>query len=69
MNSLISIALLVAGVVLLIFGFSSAHSAANHASNFFTGSPTDKTLWLLIGGTVLAAVGLIGTVRGSRSNV
>jgi glycerol dehydrogenase-like iron-containing ADH family enzyme len=68
MNSIIAIALLIAGVVLLIFGFSSAHSAANHASNFFTGSPTDKTLWLMIGGTVCAAIGLVGVVRGSKSN-
>jgi protease-4 len=32
-----------------------------------TGSPTDKTMWLLIGGIVAAAVGLSGLARGGKS--
>jgi hypothetical protein len=35
-------------------------------SRFFTGSPTDKAMWMLIGGTVAAATGLAGTLRASK---
>jgi len=32
----------------------------------FTGSPTDKTVWLLVGGAVAAVIGLVGVLRGSK---
>jgi len=66
MNKAISIALLVAGVVLIVFGINSNNSVSSGASRFFTGSPTDKTLWLLIGGIVAAIVGFVGLARGSK---
>ncbi|MBC8011721.1 MAG: DUF3185 family protein, partial [Burkholderiales bacterium] len=37
-------------------------------SRLFTGAPTDKTIWLLIGGIVLAALGLGGLLRGDKSS-
>jgi hypothetical protein len=36
-------------------------------SRFFTGSPTDKTVWLLIGGGVAVIIGLFGFFRGPKS--
>jgi hypothetical protein len=66
MNKGISIALLVVGVVLLVFGISSADSLGSQMSEFFTGSPNDKTIWLLIGGVVASIVGLFGILRGPR---
>lgn len=60
MNKSISVALLVAGVVLLVFGFNAYHSASSDVARFFTGAPTDKALWLLISGLVASIVGLIG---------
>ncbi|MBC7369711.1 MAG: DUF3185 family protein [Undibacterium sp.] len=68
MNRPISLALLIGGIVLIIYGISASESFGSDISRFFTGSPTDKTIWLLIGGIVAAAVGASGMVRGSKSN-
>ncbi|MBU1087307.1 MAG: DUF3185 family protein [Candidatus Omnitrophica bacterium] len=63
MNKSMSAALLVAGVILLFFGFSAYHSASSDVSRFFTGAPTDKALWLLIGGVFAGIAGFLGLVR------
>ncbi len=71
MNQLLSIALLVGGIVLIIFGINAADSLSSDVSRFFTGSPTDKAIWMLIIGVILVVAGLGGTVvsRGrSRHN-
>ena len=66
MNKIISLALLVGGVVLIVIGISATNSFSSDVSRFFTGSPTDKAIWMLIGGTVAAVIGLFGTLRSSR---
>ena len=68
MNRIIAIALLVGGVVLIIFGVSAMNSFSSDVSRFFTGSPTDKAVWMLIGGVAAAAVGLTMTLRGSKQD-
>ena len=68
MNKSISLALLIGGIVLLIYGISAADSIGSDFSRFFTGSPTDKTMWLLIGGAIASAVGLSGLFFGSKSH-
>lgn len=67
MNRLAYILLLVLGIVLITYGLSALDSVSSSFSRFFTGSPTDKTMWLLIGGIVAVVVGLFGTVRGVKS--
>jgi hypothetical protein len=67
MNKLLSIALLLGGAILIIYGVNASDSFSSSFSRFFTGSPTDKTMWLLIGGVVAAIVGLAGVLRGSKS--
>ena len=66
MNRAVSIVLLVAGVVMLVFGFQASNSFSSEVSRAFTGSPTDKTMWLLIGGAAAAVVGLVGLFRGAK---
>jgi len=66
MNKIVSLALLVGGVVLIVLGINATKSFNSDVSRFFTGSPTDKAVWLLIGGVVAAVVGLVGTLRGSK---
>lgn len=66
MNRTVSLAVLVIGVVLVIYGLSALDSIGSSFSRLFTGAPTDKTMWLLIGGIVCSAVGLAGVVRGSK---
>jgi hypothetical protein len=67
MNKPISLVLLVGGIILIIYGLSASDSLGSSFSRFFTGSPTDKTIWLLIGGIVAAALGSGGLMRGSKS--
>ena len=67
MNKVISLALLVTGVVLLALGFIASDSLSSDFSRLFTGEPTDKTIWLLIGGGLLTVIGLAGVARGGKS--
>ncbi len=63
MNKNMSVILLVIGVILLILGFNAYHSASSDVSRFFTGAPTDRALWLLIGGAVAGMAGFLGLAR------
>jgi hypothetical protein len=67
MNRFVSLALLVGGVVLIVTGINATNSFSSDVSRFFTGSPTDKAVWMLIGGIVAALLGLTGTLRGSKT--
>ena len=60
MNKLISLALIVGGVILVVFGITAMDSFSSDISRFFTGSPTDKSVWLLIGGSVAVLAGISG---------
>jgi hypothetical protein len=68
MHKAIFLALLVGGVALVIFGISASQSLGSDISRFFTGSPTDKAIWMLVGGAVLFIVGLLGLLRGSKAS-
>lgn len=67
MNKTISLALLVGGIILFIYGLNASDSTASGVSRFFTGNPTDKSMWLLIGGAVAAIVGATGLLRGAKT--
>jgi Protein of unknown function (DUF3185). len=66
MNKALSVAFLVGGILLLIFGFSASDSFSSDVSRFFTGSPTDKAVWMMVGGAILSVLGLVGTLRTAR---
>lgn len=66
MNKAVSLALLVIGIILIVAGVAASDSAASGISRFFTGNPTDKTMWLMIGGITAAIVGSAGLVRGAK---
>ena len=66
MNKPLSLALLAGGILLIIFGVNASNSFGSDISRFFTGSPTDKAIWMLVGGAVAAVVGLVGLMRGSK---
>jgi hypothetical protein len=68
MNKIVSLALLVGGIVLIIIGINAMNSFSSDVSKFFTGSPTDKAVWMLIGGVFAASLGLGGTLRSSKGN-
>jgi len=60
----------VLGVVLVVMGLDAEDSVSSRISKLFTGSPTDKTIWLLVGGVLATAVGIgmafTGRSRGER---
>ena len=62
-NKLIGLILLVGGIVLVIYGISASDSFTSDVSRFFTGSPTDKAIWMTIGGIAAIIVGLFGLLR------
>jgi uncharacterized membrane protein YidH (DUF202 family) len=66
MNKIIGLALLAVGIVLIIYGINASNSVSSDLSRTFTGSPTNKTLWLLLGGVAAAIVGAALTFTGSR---
>ncbi len=49
MNKGISVALLIIGVLLIVWGVSAFDSASSDVSQALTGSPTNKAIWLLVG--------------------
>jgi hypothetical protein len=54
----IGIALLVGGVVLLFFGLNASNSFASEVSEVVTGSPTDRSMWMIVLGSATAVAGL-----------
>ena len=66
MNKGMSVAFLAVGILLIIMGVSASESFNSDVSRFFTGSPTNKAVWLLIGGIAATIVGLFGLLRGSK---
>jgi hypothetical protein len=68
MTKAISVALIVGGVMLLYFGGQAFHSLSSDVSRVFTGSPTNKAIFLIAGGIVATLAGVIGiaTSGGKR---
>jgi hypothetical protein len=67
MNSIVGLTFFALGIVLLIFGFNESRSFGSEVSRFFTGNPTDRAIWLIIGGAVSIAGGLLLAWRGTRA--
>lgn len=63
MNKLTGIVLLAVGIVLIVWGVSASDSVGSDFSKFFTGTPTNKSMWLLLGGIAATAAGALATLR------
>jgi len=66
MRVAIAAVLAVIGVILLVMGFQASDSIASDFSRFFTGSPTDKAVWLLVGGAASLVAGVVLGIMSSR---
>jgi hypothetical protein len=66
MDKAISLAILAAGILLVGFGISASNSISSDISRVFTDAPTDKAIWMLVGGVVVTIIGLVGLLRGSK---
>ena len=62
-----SLALLAGGILLTIFGVNAMNSASSDLSRFFTGAPTDRAIWMLVGGIVMLVAGLAGLMNDRKS--
>ena len=67
MNNIVGLAIFGAGIVLLIFGFNESHSVASDVSRVFTGNPSDRSRWMLIGGVLAIVGGLALALRNRHS--
>lgn len=63
MNKTLSLAFLVGGIVLLVYGYNAAQSTSSAFSRIFTGSPNNKTIWIMVTGTICVVVGIAGLSR------
>lgn len=52
-----SLAFLVAGVILLIYGIGAADSMSSSVTEAVTGAPSDKSIWLIVLGVIGILVG------------
>lgn len=66
-NKLLSLALLLLGLVLFVWGIVASDDVGWGLSRLFTGVPTAKTISLLTSGFVLGLVGLAGVLRNKGS--
>jgi len=64
---LFSVIMLIVGVILLLIGMNSSHSAADQISNAFTNRFTDATTWYILGGGVLCLIGITTLLVNIRS--
>ena len=67
MNQGLSIALVAGGIALTIIGIGATNSFSSDVSKFFTGSPTDKAVWMLGGGIVAIVAGAVSLLAGKRA--
>lgn len=63
MKRVASILLLILGIASLTAGWDAYRSARSGFSRVFTGLPSDRALWLLIGGGVACVAGVGGLAR------
>ncbi|MHB1142393.1 MAG: DUF3185 family protein [Sulfuricaulis sp.] len=66
MDKAISLAILAAGILLVVFGINASNSISSDISRVFTDAPTDKAIWMLVGGVVVTIIGLVGLLRGLK---
>lgn len=65
----IALALLAAGIVLTVFGVNASHSFGSEVSRVFTGNPTDRSMWMIIGGVAMIVAGAVGLFAGGRKGL
>jgi hypothetical protein len=66
MTKPLGLALLAAGILLIALGIHASDSIGSDFSRFFTGTPTNKSIWLLVGGIASVIVGGVMTLKPAR---
>ena len=58
------LSLLVIGIVMIVLGVQAMNSIESDVNRFFRGTPTDKSVWMLVGGILCAIAGGYGVWKG-----
>lgn len=64
MNRSVSSVMVAGGIFLLALGYDASRSVGSFFSKVFTGTPSDASIVLLLGGAVLLVSGLFGMRKG-----
>jgi len=67
MNNIFGLAIFAVGIVLLIFGFNESQSFASDVSRVVTGNPSDRSIWMIVGGSLAVVGGLVLALRNRHS--
>ena len=67
LQRLAGLAVLVTGIILLVMGLRAMDSFSSQFSKFFTGSPSDRAVWLTLGGAACIVLGSGAALMPSRS--
>lgn len=54
---IVGLVVLIVGIVLLVWGYQAYESMGSQLEEVFTGSPSEKSIWLMAAGAVCSAVG------------
>ena len=63
-----ALALLAGGILLTIFGVNAMNSTSSDVARLLTGAPTDRAIWMLVGGMVMLVAGAAGLAAGFRKD-
>ena len=67
MTNALSIVVLLGGIVLIVLGINAMNSFGSQLSTFFSGSPSNKAVWLLLGGLVATLGGMAGLFHREKA--
>ena len=65
-SRMVGLALVAGGIVLLVFAHNASHSVSSDISRVFTGNPTDRAMWLMVGGIVCLVAGVGATLLPAK---
>lgn len=63
-DRILGVGLIVIGVALLLAGLNATESISSEFSKLFQGAPSDKAIWLMVGGALVAVIGVVKSLRG-----
>ena len=66
MTRALALGLLAGGIALTIFGVNASHSFGSEVSRVFTGNPSDRSMWMIVGGVVMIVAGAAAGFAGFK---
>lgn len=66
MHNVFAIVLIVVAAILFYFGLEASDSIASTVERAVQGTPSDRSIWLLLAAAVCGVVGVVGLVRNPR---